>query len=109
MSVLIVFVAINYEEMLKKDFALKYILEVSVVAQPFGLIVLTKKSIVDFRLGSKYACVVEEVAFSKISKFSQKITILEYSFSNVVGLKEKCNSNFCVAPKNRLVKITQKK
>ena len=109
MSVLIVFVAINYEEMLKKDFALKYILEVNVVAKPFGLIVFTKKSIVDFRLGSKYASVMEEVAFSKISKFSQKITILEYSFSNVVGLKEKCNSNFCVAPKNRLVKITQKK
>ena len=76
--------------------------------EPFGLTVLTKKSIIDFRLGSKYASVMEEVAFSKISKFSQKITILEYSFSNVVGLKEKCNSNFCVAPKNRLVKITKK-
>ena len=76
--------------------------------KPFGLTVLTKKSIVDFRLGSKYASVMEEVAFSKISKFSQKITILEYSFSKVVGLKKKCNSNFCVAPKNRLVKITKK-
>ena len=52
---------------------------------------------------------MEEVAFSKTSKFSQKITILECSFSKVVGLKEKCNPNFCVAPKNRLVKITQKK
>ena len=31
MSVLITFVAINYEEMLKKDFASKYFLEVSVV------------------------------------------------------------------------------
>ena len=70
--------------------------------EPFGLTVLTKKSIIDFRLGSKYASVMEEVAFSKISKFSQKITILEYSFS------AKCNSNFCVAPKNRLVKITKK-
>ena len=28
MSVLMIFVAINYEEMLKKDFASKYILEV---------------------------------------------------------------------------------
>ena len=76
--------------------------------EPFGLTVLTKKSITDFRLGSKYASVMEEVAFSKISKFYQKITILEYSFSKVVGLKEKCNSNFCVAPKNCLVKITKK-
>ena len=76
--------------------------------EPFGLTVLTKKSITDFRLGSKYASVIEEVAFSKISKFSQKITIVEYSFSKVVGLKEKCNCNFCVAPKNRLVKITKK-
>ena len=32
MTVLITFVAINYEEMLKKDFASKYFLEVSVVA-----------------------------------------------------------------------------
>ena len=31
MSVLITFVAINYEEMLKKDFASKYFLEVNVV------------------------------------------------------------------------------
>ena len=31
MSVMITFVAINYEEMLKKDFASKYFLEVSVV------------------------------------------------------------------------------
>ena len=31
MSVLITFVAINYEEMLKKDFASKYLLEVNVV------------------------------------------------------------------------------
>ena len=31
MSVLITFVAINYEEILKKDFALKYFLEASVV------------------------------------------------------------------------------
>ena len=30
-SVLITFVAINYEEMLKKDFASKYFLEVNVV------------------------------------------------------------------------------
>ena len=30
-SVLITFVAINYEEMLKKDFALKYFLEVNVL------------------------------------------------------------------------------
>ena len=30
-SVLITFVAINYEEMLKKDFATKYFLEVNVV------------------------------------------------------------------------------
>ena len=76
--------------------------------EPFGLTIHTKKSIIDFRLGSKYATLIEEVAFSKISKFSQKIIILEYSFSKVVGLKEKCNSNFCVAPKNRLVKITKK-
>ena len=76
--------------------------------EPFGLTVLTKKSIIDFRLGSKYASVMEEVAFLKISKFFQKITVLEYSFSKVVGLKKKCNSNFCVAPKNRLVKITKK-
>ena len=62
--------------------------------EPFGLTVLTKKSIIDFRLGSKYASVIEEVAFSKISKFSQKITIVEYSFSKVVSLKEKCNCNF---------------
>ena len=75
--------------------------------EPFGLTLFTKKFIIDFRLGSKYASVME-VAFSKISKFSQKITILEYCFSNVVGLKEKCNSKFCVAPKNRLVKITKK-
>ena len=73
--------------------------------EPFGLTVLTKKFIIDFRLASKYTSVREEIAFSKISKFSQKITILEYSFSEVVGLKEKCNSNYCVAPKNRLVKI----
>ena len=72
--------------------------------KPFGLTVLTKKSIIDFRLGSKYASVIE-VAFSKISKFSQKITILVYSFSKVIGLKENWNSNFCVAQKNRLVKI----
>ena len=32
MSVLITFVAINYEEMLKKDFASKYFLEANVVA-----------------------------------------------------------------------------
>ena len=76
--------------------------------EPFGLTVFTKKSIIDFRLGSKYASVMEEVAFSKISKFSQKITILEYSFSKVVGLKENSNSNFRVAPKNRLVKIIKK-
>ena len=76
--------------------------------EPFGSTVLTKKSIIDFRLGSKYTSVLEEVAFSKISKFSQKITILKYSFSKVVGLKKKCNTNFCVAPKNRLVKITKK-
>ena len=44
--------------------------------EPFELTVLTKKSIIDFRLGSKYASVMEEVALSKIS-----ITILEYSFS----------------------------
>ena len=69
--------------------------------EPFGLTHLTKKSIMDFRLRSKYTAVMEEVAFSKISKFSQKITILEHSFSKVVG-------NFCVAPKNRLVKITKK-
>ena len=31
MSVLITFVAINYEEMMKKDFASKYFLEVNVV------------------------------------------------------------------------------
>ena len=31
MSVLITFVAINYEEILKKDFASKYFLEVNVV------------------------------------------------------------------------------
>ena len=31
MSVLITFVAINYEEMLKKDFTSKYFLEVNVV------------------------------------------------------------------------------
>ena len=43
----------------------------------------------DFQLGSKYASVMEEVAFLEISKFSQKITILEYSFTKVVGLKEK--------------------
>ena len=76
--------------------------------EPFGLTVLTKKSVIDFRLGSEYAPVMEEVAFSKISEFYQKITILEYSFNNAVGLKEKYNSNFCVAPKNRLVKITKK-
>ena len=57
--------------------------------EPFGLTILTKKSIIDFQLGSKYASVMEEVAFLKISKFSQKITILEYSFTKVVGLKEK--------------------
>ena len=57
--------------------------------EPFGLTVLTKKSIIDFQLGSKYASVMEEVAFLKISKFSQKITILEYSFTKVLGLKEK--------------------
>ena len=74
--------------------------------EPFGLTVLTKKSIIDFQLGSKYASVMEEVAFSKVSKFSQKITILEYSVT--IGLKEKCNSNFCVAPKNCLVEITKK-
>ena len=73
--------------------------------KPFGLTVLTKKSIIDFRLCSKYASVMGEVAFSK---FSQKITVLECSFNKVVGLKEKCNSKFCVAPKNRLVKITKK-
>ena len=76
--------------------------------EPFGSTVLTKMSIIDFRLGSKYTSVLEEVAFSKILKFSQKISILEYSFSKVVGLKKKCNTNFCVAPKNRLVKITKK-
>ena len=26
---------------------------------------------------------------------------LEYSLLKVLSLKEKCNSNFCVAPKNR--------
>ena len=70
----------------------------------FVLTVFAKKSIIDFRLGSKYASVMKEVAFSKISK----LTILEYSFSKVVGIKEKLNSSFCVAPKNRLVKITKK-
>ena len=75
--------------------------------EPFGLTVLTKKSIIVFRLGSKYASVMEEVVFSKISKFSQRITILEHSFSKIVGLKEKYNSNFCVAPKN-LGKTTKK-
>ena len=55
--------------------------------EPFGLTVLTKKSIIDFRLGSQNASGME-VAFSEISKFSQKITIVEYSFSKVVGLKE---------------------
>ena len=34
MSVLITFAAINYEEMLKKDFALKYFLEVNVEQTP---------------------------------------------------------------------------
>ena len=74
--------------------------------EPFGLTVLTKKSIIDFRLVSKYTSVMEEVAFLKVSKFSQKI-IIYYSFSKVVGLKEKCNSNFRVAPKNRVVNITK--
>ena len=76
--------------------------------ETFGLTVLTKKFIIDFQLGSKYASVMEEVAFSKISKFSQKITILEYSLLKALGLKEKCNSNFCVAPKNRPVKMIKK-
>ena len=53
--------------------------------EPFGLTVFTKKSIIDFRLGSKYASVMEEETFSK---FSQKITILKYSFSKVVALKK---------------------
>ena len=41
MSVLVTFVAINYEEMLKKDFASKYFLEVNVVvirADPLSMI-----------------------------------------------------------------------
>ena len=51
MSVLITFVAINYEEMLKKDFASKYFLEVNVVviranrsAETEGLKVLKQKN-----------------------------------------------------------------
>ena len=76
--------------------------------EPFGLTELTKKFIIDFRLGSKYASVIEKVAFWKILKFSRKVTILEYSFSKIAGLKEKCNSNFCVTPKNRLLKIIKK-
>ena len=156
MSVLITFVAINYDELLKKDFAWKYFLEVNVVVirtNPpsminhmlpslflelvifypwkcwnrcrgvfrtrqvsmmglFGVIVFTKKSFIDFRLGSKYDSVMEEdtwkVAFFKIPKISQKITILEYSFSKVVSFKEKCNFYFCVTPKNYLVKIIKK-
>ena len=111
MSVLITFVAINYEEMLKKDFASKYFLEINIVVirtnlqwliiccrviswachvpikvlkqkntlerfittavayleprqismmKTFGLTTFTKKSIIDFRLGFKYASVMEE-------------------------------------------------
>ena len=78
----------------------------------FGLIVFTKKSFIDFRLGSKYDSVMEEdtwkVAFLKIPKISQKIIILEYSFSKVVNFEEKCNFYFCVTPKNCLVKIIKK-
>ena len=76
----------------------------------FGLTVFTKKSITDFRLGSKYASVMEDlkVAFSKIPKIYKKIAILEYSFSKVVGLNENCNSYFCVTRKNCLVKIIKK-
>ena len=41
-----------------------------------------------------------KVAFSKIPNISLEITTLEYGFSKVVSLKEKCNSYFCITPKN---------
>ena len=48
----------------------------------FVLTVFAKKSIIDFRLGSKYASVMKKrylkLAFSKILKVSQKITIMEF-------------------------------
>ena len=75
----------------------------------FDLTVFTKKSIIDFQLGSKYASVMEfRIAFSKIPNISQKITILKYIYSKVVGLKEKCNSYFCVTSKNCLMKIIKR-
>ena len=70
----------------------------------FGLTVFAKKSHYRFSVGFKIrSCKGRrylKVAFSKIPKMSQEITILEYSFSKVAGLKETCNSYFCVTPKN---------
>ena len=58
-----------------------------------ALLFLPKSSIIDFRLGSKYASVMREdiwkVAFSKILKISQEKTVLDYNFSKVVGLTYK--------------------
>ena len=72
----------------------------------FGLTVLAKKPHHKLSIGFiiiNWPCKRRrylKVAFSKIPKMSQEITILEYSFSKAVGLKETCNSYFCVTPKN---------
>ena len=69
----------------------------------FGLAVFAKSSIIDFRLGSKYTSVIKKIYesnFFEIPKIFQEITILEYSFSKVVGLKETCNFYFCITLKN---------
>ena len=69
----------------------------------FGLTVFAKKLHHRFSTGFQI-CLCNgrrylKVAFLKILKISQEITILVYSFSKVVGLKETSNSYFCVTPK----------
>ena len=74
----------------QKNTSEKYITNAEMYLEPcqkstmelFVLTVFAKKSIIDFRLGSKYASVMKKrylkLAFSKILKFSQKITIMEF-------------------------------
>ena len=74
----------------QKNTSEKYITNAEMYLEPcqkstmelFVLTVFAKKSIIDFRLGSKYASVMKKrylkLAFSKILKVSQKITIMEF-------------------------------
>ena len=68
----------------QKNTSEKYITNAEMYLEPcqkstmelFVLTVFAKKSIIDFRLGSKYASVMKEVAFSKILKFSKSWSIV---------------------------------